>query len=92
MHDLGWMTPAWGRVLVRIFPGPRREKEIRAVYQILRYLHYNNPYTIYFNLCESSSSHYSLGGCLLTLQHALREEPESDALCCRRCNQIILNE
>ena len=42
MHDLGWMTPAWGRVLARIFPGPRREKEIRAVYQILHDLHYNS--------------------------------------------------
>jgi len=25
MHDPGWMTPAWARVLARIFPSPRRE-------------------------------------------------------------------
>lgn len=44
MHDPGWMTPAWGRVLARIFPGPRREKEIRAVSRIIRGLRWNNPY------------------------------------------------
>ncbi|EDR08119.1 uncharacterized protein LACBIDRAFT_297829 [Laccaria bicolor S238N-H82] len=42
MHDCGWMTPAWGRVLARMFPGPPREKEIDAVYQILRDLYYNS--------------------------------------------------
>lgn len=42
MHDPGLMTPAWAHVLARIFPSPRREKEIKAVYQILRYLHYND--------------------------------------------------
>ena len=42
MHDLGLMTSAWEHVLARVFPGPRREKEIRAVYQIVRDLHYNN--------------------------------------------------
>ncbi|KIM37078.1 hypothetical protein M413DRAFT_20392 [Hebeloma cylindrosporum] len=46
MHDRGWMTPAWGRVLARMFPGPRREKEIDAVYRILRDLHYNNVYLV----------------------------------------------
>ena len=44
MHDPGWMTPAWGRVLARIFPGPRRKEEIRAVSRILRHLRVNNPY------------------------------------------------
>ncbi|KAF8810933.1 hypothetical protein BYT27DRAFT_7221754 [Phlegmacium glaucopus] len=44
MHDPGWMTPAWGRVLARMFPGLCREKEINAVWQILCDLHYNNPY------------------------------------------------
>ena len=44
MHDLGLMTPAWGHVLARIFPSPRREKEIRAVYKILRDLHHNSAY------------------------------------------------
>ncbi|KAL4078993.1 kinase-like domain-containing protein [Scleroderma citrinum] len=42
MYDPGLMTPAWAHVLARIFPGPRREKEIGAVYRILRYLHYND--------------------------------------------------
>lgn len=42
MHDCGWMTPAWGRVLARMFPGPPREKEIDAVYRILRDLYYNS--------------------------------------------------
>lgn len=31
MHGPGWMTPARACVLGRIFPGPRREKEIKAV-------------------------------------------------------------
>jgi hypothetical protein len=44
MHDLGWMTPAWACVLARIFPGPRREKEIKAVSKILCALHHNNMY------------------------------------------------
>ena len=44
MHDLGRMTPAWAYVLARIFPGPRREKEIKSVSKILRYLHHNNMY------------------------------------------------
>jgi len=44
MHDPGWMTPAWACVLGRIFPGPRREEEIKAVSKILRYLHRNNMY------------------------------------------------
>ena len=42
MYDLGWMTPAWASVLDRTFPGPRREKEIKAVSKILRALHNNN--------------------------------------------------
>jgi hypothetical protein len=46
MHDLGLMTPAWGRVLARVFPGPRREKEIDAVYRIVRDLHYNSVYLV----------------------------------------------
>ena len=46
MHDPGLMTPAWGCVLGRIFPGPRREKEIDAVYRIVRDLHYNNVYLV----------------------------------------------
>jgi len=41
MHDPGLMSPGWGHILARIFPGPRREKEIRAVYKIVRDLHYN---------------------------------------------------
>ncbi|KAF8221028.1 kinase-like protein [Tricholoma matsutake] len=46
MHDPGWMTPPWARVLARIFPGPRREKEIEAVYRILRDLHYNSMFLV----------------------------------------------
>jgi hypothetical protein len=40
------MTPAWVRVLARIFPSPRREKEIEAVYRILRDLHYNSVFFV----------------------------------------------
>ncbi|KAI1784834.1 kinase-like domain-containing protein [Ganoderma leucocontextum] len=43
MHHPDWMTPHWAHVLERVFPGPRREKEIWAVSDILRYLHINNP-------------------------------------------------
>ena len=43
MHDPGFMTLRWAHVLERVFPGPRREKEIRAVMDILRYLRVNNP-------------------------------------------------
>lgn len=42
MHDVGLMTPGWARVLTRVFPGPRREKEIKAVYRILRLLRNND--------------------------------------------------
>lgn len=42
MHDAGLMTPGWARVLTRVFPGPRREKEIKAVYRILRLLRNND--------------------------------------------------
>ncbi|KAI6099812.1 hypothetical protein F5141DRAFT_1143725 [Pisolithus sp. B1] len=42
MHDAGLVTPGWSHVLARVFPGPRREKEIKAVYQILRLLRYND--------------------------------------------------
>lgn len=48
MHDPGWtrrMSPAWGHVLARIFPGQPRKDEVMAVSQIIRKLHYNNPYT-----------------------------------------------
>ena len=44
MHDPRWMTPAWGRVLARISPGPRRQKEIRFLSRILRDFHCNNLY------------------------------------------------
>jgi hypothetical protein len=43
MHDQGLMTPAWGRVLAPMFPGPRRDKEIDAVFWITRYIKYNRP-------------------------------------------------
>ena len=43
MHDPGFQTPEWDHVLARLFPGPRREKEIRAVDNILRQLIVNNP-------------------------------------------------
>ena len=43
MHDPGWMTPQWAHVLERLFPEPRREKEIQAVWDIIEYLHINNP-------------------------------------------------
>ena len=46
MHEPVWMTPAWGRVLARIFPGPPRKDEITAVSRIIRKLLYNNPYYI----------------------------------------------
>ncbi|KAF8233172.1 hypothetical protein L208DRAFT_1268236, partial [Tricholoma matsutake] len=46
MHDLGWMTPPWARVLTHIFLGPRREKEIKAVYRILCNLHYNSTFLV----------------------------------------------
>ncbi|KAF9234106.1 hypothetical protein BU15DRAFT_53040 [Melanogaster broomeanus] len=46
MHDPGWMTPAWAHVLARILPGPRRDREIAAVYRILRDLHYNSVWLI----------------------------------------------
>ncbi|KAI6108923.1 hypothetical protein EDD16DRAFT_1487903 [Pisolithus croceorrhizus] len=42
VHDAGLVTPGWSHVLARVFPGPRREKEIKAVYQILRLLRYND--------------------------------------------------
>ncbi|KAF9230803.1 hypothetical protein BU15DRAFT_83168 [Melanogaster broomeanus] len=42
MHDPGCMTPAWAHVLARIFPGPRREREIAVVYQIIGDLHSNS--------------------------------------------------
>ena len=59
MHDLGWMTPAWGRVLARIFPGPHREKEIKAVSRILRDLHYNKAFVSKFNiLFYKAPEHY----------------------------------
>ena len=44
MHDPGLVTPGWAHILFRVFPGPRREKEINAVYRIVRHLHYNNAY------------------------------------------------
>ncbi|PIL34493.1 hypothetical protein GSI_03270 [Ganoderma sinense ZZ0214-1] len=43
MHDPNAMSPEWDRILARVFPGPRREKEIRAVDDILMYLVANNP-------------------------------------------------
>ncbi|KAM5531442.1 hypothetical protein V8D89_014899 [Ganoderma adspersum] len=43
MHDPGFQTPEWDHVLARLFPGPRREKEIRALDNILRQLIVNNP-------------------------------------------------
>ncbi|KAF9237452.1 hypothetical protein BU15DRAFT_88750 [Melanogaster broomeanus] len=44
MHDPGCMTPGWTRVLARIFPGLRREREIAVVYQIIGDLHSNSPF------------------------------------------------
>jgi len=46
MHEAGCMTPGWEHILARIFPGPRREKEINAVYRILRHLRYNTAYLV----------------------------------------------
>ncbi|KAH7886513.1 hypothetical protein F5I97DRAFT_1808227 [Phlebopus sp. FC_14] len=43
MHHPVLMTPAWAYILGRVFPGPRREKEIDAVSQIVRLIHHNNP-------------------------------------------------
>ncbi|PCH36188.1 hypothetical protein WOLCODRAFT_140248 [Wolfiporia cocos MD-104 SS10] len=42
MHNLEWMTPEWACILARVSPGPHREREITAVSQIIRDLHYNN--------------------------------------------------
>ena len=46
MHDPGLMTPAWARILARVFPGPRREKEIEAAYRTLRDPHYNSTFLV----------------------------------------------
>jgi hypothetical protein len=43
MHDRGLMTPAWGRVFARMFSGPHWEKEIDAVFRIIRYIKCNRP-------------------------------------------------
>ena len=43
MHDPGLVTPGWGHVLARIFPGLHREKEIDAMYRITRYIKHNRP-------------------------------------------------
>ncbi|KZT01453.1 uncharacterized protein LAESUDRAFT_731157 [Laetiporus sulphureus 93-53] len=42
MHYPGLMTPGWAHVLHRIFPEPRREKQIEAVARIINDLHYNS--------------------------------------------------
>ena len=40
----GCMTPACACVLARIFPGPRQEREIKAVSRVIRDLRCNDPY------------------------------------------------
>ncbi|KAI0319231.1 hypothetical protein OF83DRAFT_1055332 [Amylostereum chailletii] len=35
MHDPGFMTPKWGRILEQVFPGPRRQDEIDSVHRVL---------------------------------------------------------
>jgi hypothetical protein len=35
MHNPSWVTPGWDHVLRRIFPGPRRQMEIKGVRQLL---------------------------------------------------------
>ena len=45
MHEPLWMTPAWGRVLARIFQ-VRLGRMITAVSRIIRKRLYNNPYYI----------------------------------------------
>ncbi|KAI0653308.1 kinase-like domain-containing protein [Cubamyces menziesii] len=42
MHERSWMSPQWSRVLARVFPGPKREKEIDAVGRIIRLLRDND--------------------------------------------------
>ncbi|KAF9500010.1 hypothetical protein BDN71DRAFT_1382991, partial [Pleurotus eryngii] len=41
VHHHGWRTPGWDHILGRLFPGPRREKEVRTVDKILPLLQVN---------------------------------------------------
>jgi hypothetical protein len=44
MHYPGWMSSGWDYVLKRVFPGPRREREIKTVTRMLNLLHYNRVF------------------------------------------------
>jgi len=44
MHLPSAMTPGWDYILKRVFPGPRRQKEIDTVSVMLNLVHYNRVY------------------------------------------------
>lgn len=44
MHLPDAMTPGWDYILKRVFPGPRRQKEIVTVRRILSLVHHNRIY------------------------------------------------